>query len=219
VGGRRGDRQAVVLVEVAGTGVAGTEALVETPRGVIGDVLGEPARRRARGEDAGDGLLLEGTEGVGMAERAVEVGGGEALAQEQDLARVVARLPRRMGAEQAGEEGRGHRAHLLESGAQLVEVDDAAAPRLVRAGRGDVRAGAARRELVARDAAQVGGVDEELMLRDAHGQEVGHVLVRHGVTVAVPRDEAVDAAHAVDDPRGVVGVRGQGHERALLVGK
>ncbi len=217
--GRRGDRKAVVLVEVAGTGVASTEALVETTRGVLGDVLGEPARRRARGEDAGDGLLLEGTEGVGMAERAVEVGGGEALAQEQDLARVVARLPRRMGPEQTGEKGRGHRAHLLESDAQLVEVDDSAAPRLVRARRRHVRAGAARRELVARDAAQVGGVDEELVLRDADGQEVGHVLVRHRVAVAVPRDEAVDAAHAVDDPRGVVGVHGQRHERELLVGK
>ena len=89
----------------------------------------------------------------------------------------------------------------------------------MRAGRRDVRAGAARRELVARDAAQVGGVDEELVLGDAHGQEVGHVLVRHGVAVAVPGDEAVDAAHAVDDPRGVVRVRGHGHERALFVGK
>ena len=48
-----------------------------------------------------------------MAEGAVEVGGGEALAQEQDLARVVAGEPG-IGHEQAGEEGRGHRPHLLE---------------------------------------------------------------------------------------------------------
>jgi len=219
VGGRRGDGKAVVLVEVAGAGVAGAEALVEATRGVLGDVLGEPSRGRARGEDAGDGLLLEGAEGKGMAERAVEVGGGEALAEEEDLSGVVTGELGRGRAHEAGEEGRGQGPHLLEGHPQLVEVDHTTPPRLVRARRRDVRAGAARRELVTRDAAQVGGVDEELVLRDADGQEVGHMLVGHGVAVAVPRDEAVDAAHAVDDARGVVGVRGQGHERGLLIGK
>lgn len=78
---RRGHRQAVVLVEVTGgRAVAGAEPLVEATRGLLGDVLSELAGRGAGGEDARDGLLLEGAEGLGVAEGAVEVGGGEALA-------------------------------------------------------------------------------------------------------------------------------------------
>jgi hypothetical protein len=47
----------------------------------------------------------------------------------------------------------------------------------------ELGAGASRSELVARDAPEVGRVDEELALRDTHGQDVGHVLVGDGVPV------------------------------------
>jgi hypothetical protein len=47
---------------------------------------------------------------------------------------------------------------------------------------------------VARDAPEVGRIDEQLALRDAHGQDVGHVLVRDGVPVALPIHEAIDAS-------------------------
>jgi hypothetical protein len=40
------------------------------------------------------------------------------------------------------------------------------------------------RELVARDAGEVGGVDEELALRDADREQIGHVVVGDGVLVA-----------------------------------
>jgi hypothetical protein len=42
---------------------------------------------------------------------------------------------------------------------------------------------------VARDAREIGGVNEELALGDADGQDVGDVLVGDGVAVAVPLDE------------------------------
>ena len=42
---------------------------------------------------------------------------------------------------------------------------------------------AAGGELVARDAGEVGGVDEELALGDADGQDVGDVVVGHGVAL------------------------------------
>ena len=75
----------------------------ESARGVLGDVFGEGAGGGAGGEDAGDGVVVEGAEGVGVAQGADEVGGRVALAQQQDLARVIGRQAR-LGDDEAGDE-------------------------------------------------------------------------------------------------------------------
>src|SRR5437762_11004152 len=45
------------------------------------------------------------------------------------------------------------------------------------------------------------------------------MVVRDGVTIPRPVDESVDAAHAVDDACGVVGVARQRHQMRLLLGE
>ena len=57
----------------------------DAAHGLLGDVLVERAGRRAGGEDALDGVVLEGAEARGVAEGGVEIGGGVALAQQEDL--------------------------------------------------------------------------------------------------------------------------------------
>src|SRR5262249_14783449 len=109
-------------------------------------------------------------------------------------------------------------AEALERGGELVEIDGALAPRGRMVTRWiELVAGTARGELVARDATEVGGVDEQLALGGAHGQDVGHVLVGDGVAVAVPVDEAIDAADTVGDTGGVVGVARQRNELVFLL--
>lgn len=66
-----------------------TERLLESLRGILGDVLVERARGRARLEDALDGTMLEGAEPRGMRERGVEVTGGVASAEHEDAARLM----------------------------------------------------------------------------------------------------------------------------------
>ena len=195
------------------------ERVGDAPHGLLRDVLVERARRRARSEDALDGVVLEGAEGGRVTECGVEVVGGEALAEQEDLARLVSPDPRRPGAHEAEEAG-GVLAHLLEGDAQLIEIDGALPPGArVKPGGVELEPSAAGRELMARDAGEVGGVDEELALGDADRQDVGDVVVGHGVGVAFPGDEAVDGADAVDDARGVVGAARQGHEVLPLRGE
>lgn len=161
--------------------------------------------------------MLEGAEPRRVAERGVEIVGGVAGAQNEDAPRLVAPDARWPGGEQSKEHGRAL-AHALERSGELVEIDGAlAARRWMVAGRVELRARASRRELVARDAPEVGRVDEELALRHAHGQDIGHMLVRDGVPVALPIHEAVDAANAVRDASGVVGMARKGNELALLL--
>ena len=62
-------------------GFAGAEALVEAACGGLGDVLGEGPGRDAGGEDARDGLVLEGAEGAGVAQGGAQVGRGVAPAK------------------------------------------------------------------------------------------------------------------------------------------
>ena len=171
--------------------------MLETADGVRGGVLRERAWPGVREQDARNGSVIDGAVGERVAEGGFEVCGRVALAQEQDLARAEGAVAREGGGKPREEGGRGG-AHLLERGAQLVEIGDAGAvlPAAVDALRVDVLAGAARGERVARDDAQIGGVDEELVGRDAHGQDVGDLLVGHGVAIAFPGDEAVDAAEA-----------------------
>lgn len=71
-----------------------TKGVFESSRGVLGDVLIERARLGARGEDALDGGVVARAERRGMAERAIDLVGGVALAQEQDLARLRTPDPR-----------------------------------------------------------------------------------------------------------------------------
>jgi Uma2 family endonuclease len=170
-------------------------------------------------EDALDGAMLESAEPRGVPERGVEIRGGVASAQHEDAARLVAPDPWRARAQQPEERGR-PRTQAVERHGELIEIHRAlAARRWMEARRVELEPEAARRELVASDARQVGGVDEQLVLGDAHRQDVGHVVVGNGVAIAFPVDEAVDAAHAIEDARGVVGVARQRHEPGLLLGK
>ncbi len=135
--------EAVVLIEVAEMGVALIERLAKPMGGLLGDVLGEPARRGAGDEDALDGLVLEGAEGAGVGERGAEVGGGVALAQEQDLPGVVAGGAA-LGGGEAGEEARALLADVAEGLLELVEVGTAAIPRRMDRRRGPRPAARAR---------------------------------------------------------------------------
>jgi hypothetical protein len=196
-----------------------TEGLVDPPGGLLGDVLVECARQGARGEDALDGGVVAGAERGGVTECLVDLLGAIALAQEQDVSRLGTPHPRWRLAHQA-KELRGALAHVCERDVELVDVDGTMAFVGGVEARGvEPKSGAARSELVACDARQVGGVHEQLALGDAHGQDVGDVVVRHGVVIAGPGDEAVDAAHAVHHARGVVGVPRQRDEVIALVGE
>ncbi len=151
-----------------------------------------------------------------MGERGAEVGGGVALAQEQDLASVVAGEAA-LGGGEAGEEAGSVEADVGEGLLDLGEVGAAAIPGWVDELRIDVHPSAARREFVARHEPEIGGVDEELVLGDADREDLGDVVVGDGVAVAVDGDEAVGAADAIEDAGRVVGVERQGpQERALL---
>lgn len=218
-GGRSRDRKSVVLGEVARLGATLAECLFESTSRLLGDVLVERPWRRARLDDALDGCVLERAEARGVGERSVDVGGAEPGAKEENAARLVAPNAWRAGAQQT-EEGGSALAHALECAGEAIEIDRTlSARRWMETGRIELEPRASRRELVARDAGEVGGVDEQLALRDAHGEDVGDVVVGDGVTVALPVDEAVDAAEAIGNARGVVGVAREGQELVLLVGE
>lgn len=203
---RAGDRQTVVLGEIARLGARVTERLLDMARGVFGDVLVEGARHRTRGEDTLDGAMLEGAEGGGVAKCRVDIVGAKALPQEQDLTGLTAPNAGSAEAHQA-EEGGGALAHALEGDLDLVQVDGApAVGRRMELGGIELETLTAWSELVACDALQVGRIDEELALGHAHRQQIGDVIVRNGVPIALPVDETVDAADAVHDTGGVVGV-------------
>ena len=87
-----------------------------------------------------------------MSERAVDVGGGVALAEQQDLTGLMAPDPRRAEAHRTKEGGRAL-AHSLEGDVELVEIDRALSlSGRVEAGGVELEALSAPRELVARDA-------------------------------------------------------------------
>jgi len=95
-----------------------------------------------------------------------EVGGGVALAEEQDLAGVVAGEAALRGGE-TGEEAGAVGAHVGEGLLDLGEICATAIPRGVDELRVDVHASTAQGQLVARNEPEVGSVDEELVLGDA----------------------------------------------------
>lgn len=153
-----------------------------------------------------------------MGQGQAKVGGGVTLAEEQDLASVVAGEAA-LGGGQTSEEAGAVDAHVGEGLLDLGEVGAATIPRWMDELRVDVHASTAWSELVARNESKVSGIDEELVLGDADGQDLGDVVVRDGIAIAVDSHEAVDAADAIEDAGAVVGVEGQGPQKRLLLGK
>lgn len=210
--------EAVVFGEIARRCAPLPKGVGDAVHGLLGDVFVERSRARAGCKDALDGACVEGAKARGVAERGVDVGGREALSQEQDLTCLVSPVSRRSRAHQA-KEARGMLAHVFEGDAKHVEVDRCLSLRSwVESGGIEPESLAARGELVACNAGQVGGVDEELLLGDADGEEIGDVVVGDGVGIPFPSDEAIDGADAVNDARRVVRMARQRHEvLALLV--
>lgn len=92
--GRGGAGKAVVLGEVTRRGAGVAEGVCDALHELLGDVFVELAGAGARGHDALDGAVVQGSERGRVAERGVEVGGVEAIAEQQDLPRLVAPEPR-----------------------------------------------------------------------------------------------------------------------------
>ena len=57
------------------------------------------------------------------------------------------------------------------------------------------------------------------MLRDANRKNVSDVVIGDSIVIASPGHEAVDAADAIDDARGVVRMPRQGDEVRALLGE
>jgi len=179
---------------------------LKSPRGVFGDVFVESPGDGACLEDALYGVVVEGAETSGVCERGIEVLRLEAGAQDEDTAGVMGPDARRPGAHQAEERGAAL-TDAVEGAGELVEIESALAPRRRVETLGiDHAPRATGSELVTSNALEVGTVDDELALGDAHGEQIGDVVVADGVPVALPIDEAIDAADAVSDLRRVVGV-------------
>lgn len=138
-----------------------------------------------------------------MGQGGAEIDVGVALAEEQDLAGVIASEAALRGGK-AGEEAGAVGTDVGESLLDLVEVGASAIPGRVDELRVDVHSPAARCELVAGHEAEVGGVDEEFVLGDADRENLGDVVVWDGVPVAIDGDEAIGAANAVEDAGRVV---------------
>lgn len=153
-----------------------------------------------------------------MGQRSAEVGGGIALPQEHDLAGVIAGEAA-LGGAKSREEERPGLADPGEGFLELIEISATPVPRLVSARGRDLAAGTARGQLMPGDQLEISGIDEDLGLGHTHREDVGDVVVGDGVAVAVDGDEAVDAAHPVDDTGGIVGVGGQRPQVWLLLGE
>lgn len=206
----------VVRREVAGCGAALSHEGCQLLRGRLGDVLVEPSRGRAGGEDPLDRAVLEGTVLTSVVHRREDVVGLVAFAKGQDLTRVIRRRAR-LCAFECHQERVAAVAEFAVRDAKLIEAGPA-----VRFGampwRHHVFAGATRAEVVPRDQREVLGVHEDLVLRDPDGQELGDVLDRQGVPITLPRDEALEIAHPIRHARGVVGVAGPGDQVRLVLG-
>ena len=214
-----GARQRVVFGEIARQGDARSEGSVDALGGVFGDVFVERARAMTAGEDAFDRSRLERAEARRVREGSNDVGGVVARAQEQDLPGVMGPDAGRQGDELGEERGRAL-AQLGEGLAELVAVDDGLPVGVrVQAERVNLFAATARAQLVAREARDVGAVDEELRLGHAQGEKVGDVVVGDGVAIAEPLDVPVDAAKPIGDAGRVVGMRRQRQKMGGFVAK
>ena len=116
-----------------------------------------------------------------MGQGGIDVGAVVASAQQQNPPRVVSPGARAVSARHQRQERGGARAHLLEGGAKLVDVDGGVAPGAsVQAERIHLVSAPARAQIVARHASQIRPVDEKLGLRDAQRSKVGDVIVGTG---------------------------------------
>lgn len=133
------------------------------------------------GEDAFDSRKVDSTERGGSAEREVDVGRGIAFTQQENLPGLLCPGARHTDAHQLEELGRAL-SHVAEGDVDLIQVDRGLSlRRRMKSGRVERQSRASWRELMTRDAAQVCSIDKELALRDAHGQEIGDMVVGHGV--------------------------------------
>lgn len=197
----------VVDAQVARLGGVLADGLGEAASRLLGDIFLEAARTADGREDLANGVGSQGAVASSAVEGADDIFGIEAGAKAEDEARLMKIQPRRGLAHELEELG-GTLAHALECPAQLVGIGGRAMSRgWVKAVRVELEALSAGGKLMASDAAQIGAVDEQLVLGDAHGQDVGDMVVGHRVAIALPVDEAVDAADSVGDAGSVVVMR------------
>lgn len=182
----------VVLGEVWRLGTALGEVF-EFVGGGLGDVLLEPARVGARLQDSLDAIVLQGAIAERVRERLEQVRCVVCPAQKKYVAGMVASRAWQAFLE-GGKEGGGGLTELCEGAAQLIEVRSAVGMRRPVTGQDRALLSTATTKLVSRDAGQVGLVDEELVLGDAHWQDLGDIIVGQRVPVAFPGDEALDVA-------------------------
>jgi hypothetical protein len=183
-GGEAAARQCVVLGEVARLGAAFGDRLPQFVGGLFGYVLVEPAGLSAGEQNALDGAVLQGTVGQRVRERRQQVGGIVAVAQRQHLARVVAGRAGRVLL-QRRQEGGGRLTESAEGASQLVECRAALGMWWTMSVDNGLQLGTPRQQRVARDTAQIGRVDEQLLLGDAHRQDVGDVRVGQRIPIAL----------------------------------
>ena len=144
--------------------------------GLFGHVLVEPAGAPAREQNALDGAVLQGAVGQRVREGGEQRGGVVTFAQSKNLARVVS--GRAMFAFlERDQEGGGRGTEIGEGAAQLVEIPAALSMSWTMSVENGLELGATRQQRVAGDTAQIGLVDEQLMLGDAHREDIGDVLV------------------------------------------
>ncbi len=197
----------VVDAQVARLGGVLADSLGEAASRLLGDVLLEAARTADGRQDLAHGVGTQGAVACSALQGPDDILGIEAGTKAEDEARLMKIQPRRGLAHELEELG-GTLAHALECLAQLVSIGGRAMSRgWVKAVRVELEALSAGGKLMASDAAQIGAVDEQLVLGDAHGQDVGDMVVGHRVAIALPVDEAVDAADSVGDTGGIVVVR------------
>ena len=144
--------------------------------GLFGHVLVEPAGGSAREQNALDGTVLERPVGERVRERREQVGGVVTFTQSKNLARVVTGRSMRVFLERREESG-GRITEIGEGATQLVEIRAPLAAWWTMAVEDRLAPGATRQQRVAGDTAQIGLVDEQLVLGDAHREDIGDVVV------------------------------------------
>ncbi len=195
-------RQIVVLREVARLGAALGDGALELLCGLFGHVFIEPAGVCPSDQDALDRGVFEGAKEQRVGKRGEQVSGVVAFAQGQHPARVIASRAVLVFFER-GEKGGRWITKIGKGAAQLVEIRPVlGVARAVPIENGSAL-GTARQERVARDTGQVGLVDEQLVLGNAHREDLGDVLVGKRVPNSFPRDEALDVAQLVEHAGGV----------------
>lgn len=156
------------------------------------------------GQDALDSVVVESAKGRRMSEGGVDVFGGVACTQEQDLASLMARGGLRTTAAHQSEKLAGALPHVGESDLELVQVHGALALGLrVKPGGIELEPLSTTYKLVTGDTFKISRVDEELALGNADRENVCHMVIGHRIPVAVPINEAVDPADPIDDTGGV----------------